>query len=528
MAWLPTYTYRKEITLSRASGAVTNYQMKLLVGESSGASGEDVDCNTHCLSNFNDIRFTTSDGLTQLDYWIESISGTTPNQLATIWIEFDSIGTGATTFYMYYGNAGASPVSNGVNTFIVFDDFERGNDGDTVGGDWTETIPHCHISTEQKYGGSRSMKLVGFPTASPMATIATIASANISIRFRLYKDAAAYAFFNHSDGTTWAHSRFTNGAKINVYDGDNYIEVGSMTADAWQLMEFNDWDWTGKTVDVWCQDIKVKNNADISYAAGGLTNAVRMDGINVVTQDSWIDDFIVRNWRATEPAWGSWGSEESGSQALTASLADGIKLAEVRSNILTIVRSFTDGVKFADIILDYSKVKFLSDGIKFADAKSTVWDIIRLYSDKIKLSDIQDIVNTKFLSLNDIIAFSDAKTYNYIINRLLSDGIKLSETHINNFVLIISDGFKLVESVGKHDIIVLMDVFNLSDSKQSGWKADLADIILFNEDRVRGIVYHSGKPITTTEVSGAFTEWSGIKRPYDLLIKSFWTKRAKV
>ena len=105
MAWLAGYTYRKAITLSRASGAVTNYQMKLLLGESAGAVGEVVDCNSHVQPGFHDLAFTTSDGTTLLDYWIESITGISPNQLATVWIKFNSIGTGATTFYMYYGNS---------------------------------------------------------------------------------------------------------------------------------------------------------------------------------------------------------------------------------------------------------------------------------------------------------------------------------------------------------------------------------------------------------------------------------------
>ena len=103
MAWLAGYTYRKAITLNRASGAVTNYQMKLLVGESAGATGEDVDCNNHCNPGFNDIRFTKADGVTLLDFWFETSSGDSPNCLGTFWIKFDSIGTGDTTFYMYYG-----------------------------------------------------------------------------------------------------------------------------------------------------------------------------------------------------------------------------------------------------------------------------------------------------------------------------------------------------------------------------------------------------------------------------------------
>jgi len=132
MAWLTGWTYRKSITLSRASGILTNNRMKLLVGESAGATGEDVDCNSHVQTDFDDLRFTTSDGQTLLDYWIESLTGTTPNQLATVWVEFDSIGTGATTFYMYYGRADAPAVSNRPNTFgKLFNDFAS----DTIGND---------------------------------------------------------------------------------------------------------------------------------------------------------------------------------------------------------------------------------------------------------------------------------------------------------------------------------------------------------------------------------------------------------
>jgi len=50
MAWLTGWTYRKEFTLSRAPGAVSNYQMQLLVGESSGATGEAVGCAGHVTS----------------------------------------------------------------------------------------------------------------------------------------------------------------------------------------------------------------------------------------------------------------------------------------------------------------------------------------------------------------------------------------------------------------------------------------------------------------------------------------------
>lgn len=175
MGWLTGWTYRKNITLSRASGAVTDYQMKLLVGESSGATGEDVDCGGLCKTDFTDLRFTTSDGTTLLDYWIESITGTTPNQLATVWIKFDSIGTAATTFFMYYGNSAASSVSSGTNTFVFFDHFDSGsepntdnwyhwidNGSETVSGSIFAITGHASYNAwgcKQKYGTNYSFRM---------------------------------------------------------------------------------------------------------------------------------------------------------------------------------------------------------------------------------------------------------------------------------------------------------------------------------------------------------------------------------
>jgi hypothetical protein len=117
------YAYRKKITITGQSGTGTNYQVKLKVGESSGSSGADFDLGGHVLSSFNDLRFADNDGSTLLDYWIESISGTTPNQTATVWVEVrDDLGSN-TDIFAYYGYGSAAAYSNGDNTFIFFDDF---------------------------------------------------------------------------------------------------------------------------------------------------------------------------------------------------------------------------------------------------------------------------------------------------------------------------------------------------------------------------------------------------------------------
>ncbi|OGO65551.1 MAG: hypothetical protein A2029_09060 [Chloroflexi bacterium RBG_19FT_COMBO_47_9] len=80
-------------------------------------------------SNFNfsqakpdgsDIRFTHSDGTTEINYWIESWNNSA--QLAYVWVKVPGVAGGDTTIYLYYNNPNAAPLSNGPGTFDSFDD----------------------------------------------------------------------------------------------------------------------------------------------------------------------------------------------------------------------------------------------------------------------------------------------------------------------------------------------------------------------------------------------------------------------
>ncbi len=316
MSWLTGWSYRKALTIApSADGAQTAYQMKLLVGESSGASGSQVHCAGHVLSSFNDLRFTTSDGEILCDYWIESITGATPNQLATVWIKIPSIAAhpANTTIYMYYGNAGASAVSSGANTFVVFDDFERGSDGDSIGGGWTEH-PHVHISTDHDIGdvagytGTRSARWIGAADAPYALIPGATAGANTAIRFRYYKETATRLWLQHSDGANKLSTHFETSEAVTVYNGASYVDTTlDCLADSWGLVEFNAFDWAGLTASI-VIDGATKTGIDISYASGSNANAVYIQGYT--GGNLWIDDLIVRNWTANEPVWGSCGSEE--------------------------------------------------------------------------------------------------------------------------------------------------------------------------------------------------------------------------
>ncbi|HDH43897.1 MAG TPA: DUF2341 domain-containing protein, partial [Thermococcus sp.] len=126
--WLSGWQYRKshEIQGSTA-GAVTDYQVKIIVYYGSGSSsGEVVYLNGKCRSDFGDIRFTTGNGETLLSYWIEE---KVDADHAVFWVKVPNIpaNPGKTTIYIYYGNPYASSQSDGDDTFLLFDHFETFN-----------------------------------------------------------------------------------------------------------------------------------------------------------------------------------------------------------------------------------------------------------------------------------------------------------------------------------------------------------------------------------------------------------------
>lgn len=327
MAWLTNWTYRKEITVSNASA---NYPTKILVAVDA-VDGEDVDCENHVAADFDDLRFTAADGETLLDYWIEVISGT----IATVWVENNA--TPDTTLYMYYGGT-ETAVSSGANTFTIFDDFERGNNGDTVGGDWTEEQAHCHISTAQAYDGTRSLMLVGAATAPYCYIAHTAADNSYAIRYRLYKeDATTLVQLLHGDGSNLINQFEINTEDVEYYDTD-YRDTGTnITADDWELIELTNITFTGTSYDIWVNDVKAQDDAGMQSSAI-YEDKIRFSGAGAVGQDSWIDNFIVRKWATTEPSF-AFGSET------TEGWANIAKVCGVTATDLAKV----DGIAVADI-----------------------------------------------------------------------------------------------------------------------------------------------------------------------------------
>jgi len=69
------WQYRQSFAVKGSpDGSLSNYQIKLTVHKASGVSSRsDVYLNGHSKDDFSDIRFTKSDGITLLNYWIEDV-----------------------------------------------------------------------------------------------------------------------------------------------------------------------------------------------------------------------------------------------------------------------------------------------------------------------------------------------------------------------------------------------------------------------------------------------------------------------
>lgn len=342
--WLQGWTYRKAVTLSRASGAVTNYQMRLLVGETSGATGEDVDCNGHVQADFDDLRFTTSDESTLLDYWIESITGTTPNQLATVWIKFDSIGTGATTFYMYYGNAGASGVSSITATFIAGDNGVSGNFTEALSG--SAALSHAsgyyHIEEPNAADAFASGVVISeFNKRLRMGEKSqTTGNAGGDADFVGYWDASSVANVLGASGTVGGNRRFLihRYTSYPVYPNQvavYYLNPGGTT----YYWDNTTQSWTTSVVRISTSgsvEVKVWDDGTTFYAdvlQGGATiingpASVAMSSVKSFSNGKillWTEpytntqkvltgnlkNYTIGKYYSPEPAWGSWGAEES-------------------------------------------------------------------------------------------------------------------------------------------------------------------------------------------------------------------------
>lgn len=304
-AWgvgMGAWDYRKEFTINNTGSNLTNYQMMFTVNRSAGSdSGTTVYLNGKCEADYDDIRFVASDDTTVLDYWIESSSST----VASVWVELDSLPTGDTDFYLYYGNSGASAVSNGTNTFGFFDDFP-GSSLDTS--KWTSTSPDTlEVSGSILHIAHSAAAVKGIYAKTSFGT-------NYALRSKWKKIDDDYPMIG------WDQRIPATGSKRAIFIGVDEGPKLGWTTEVYNTAQsrayYGATDTNYHIIDF------IRNGTTSAFAkidgatAGTVTTNIPADSIApsvgcYTGGEQYVDWFLIRKYTATEPTVGTWGSEET-------------------------------------------------------------------------------------------------------------------------------------------------------------------------------------------------------------------------
>lgn len=104
---------RRLVTITNNDPTVDNIPVPIQVSYQSGMKND-----------FSDLRFTTSNGATDLSYFVQAKSD---GVSANVWVKIPSLANGNTDISMYYGNSNASSISDASGVMLFFDDFSGGS-----------------------------------------------------------------------------------------------------------------------------------------------------------------------------------------------------------------------------------------------------------------------------------------------------------------------------------------------------------------------------------------------------------------
>ena len=289
-----SWTRRKLIAVvNNTASALSNYQVQISVTYDSDMQAD-----------FEDLRFTSSNGTTLIDHWIETYTASTS---ATVWIEVPSISASDTLYvFMYYGNSGASTASNGDNTFTFFDDFSGASIDSSK---WTET--------DSTGWSVVSGELKGTNTTGRLTSVSTFSN---GVVLQSKGRVVTHAANGYTDSGFFLST--SNGFGYLNYNGNDFyrsdgsfvgISSGPPTATAF-LTKIS----TKSSTEV---NLSVSNYSDAtSYQNINVTNTVssepivlgrRYDNANQgQTYEAYWDFFFVRAYASSDPT-ASTGAEQS-------------------------------------------------------------------------------------------------------------------------------------------------------------------------------------------------------------------------
>lgn len=295
------WLYRKSHTVNAATGAGTGYQVKIKVYYASGTdSGEAVYVGGKCQADFDDVRFTGSDGITPLDYWMETYTASTS---AVFWVKVaEDLSSVNRTIYIYYGNNSATlTTSDGAAVFPNFFDHFPGSSVDT--GKWTvagtPTVSGSFVTLYREGGVNETITSISSFTTS------------VALRARLRMWNVNYSVFQLNGGGNntvrtpqWAWPTAAIFNAVTQNDAGNNTTDMAMTAGTLYTVESRR---TSTNTYHFKDDAQIANHA----RAMTLSSTIYASAYSTDTAKLELDWVLMRKFVLPEPVHGSWETEET-------------------------------------------------------------------------------------------------------------------------------------------------------------------------------------------------------------------------
>ncbi len=272
-----------------------------------GATG-----TTKIRTDFQDIRFANSVTGVEYPYWQENDG--------KFWVKVNSLPNGTNTNFlnMYYGNASATPTSNGSNIFALYDDFESYGIGalGTQGG-WVSSAGTNGFANvvAGKYFDSGITSGTDGQDGTASHAITAMNAGEVSYRFKRDSTSNNYSYFVLSEGAT---ARFqivgSNSGEIKyiggAYPWTSLSPVTNWVNGTWYTITVK-W-YSNSTADIYVNGVLKK-----TAAAFGTSMVTAIDKVTFTTSSSGdphsihlgTDDVRVRKATTTEPTHTAPGTE---------------------------------------------------------------------------------------------------------------------------------------------------------------------------------------------------------------------------
>jgi Domain of unknown function (DUF2341). len=256
-SFLAFWNYRKKIKISGSSGAGTDYQIPLKIGENyttwvastaysagtlvkptAGSNSFFYECTTAGTSgttepawpttdgatvtdgtvtwaaragltldgksekfpsgtnDSGDIRFTDEDNLNLQSFWVEKVTGTSPNRIAYVWVKVSANLDSDRYLYCYFGRQNGTNASSGVDTFIFFDDFENYAEGSDINGQggWiTKRVGGSGEAKVRTINGRKHLRLSSTDTGTAVIHPQSVGNYGVAFRVCNYEAAVGEA-----------------------------------------------------------------------------------------------------------------------------------------------------------------------------------------------------------------------------------------------------------------------------------------------------------------------------------------------